>query len=85
MKCVFQVVRRSDGVRSPAAEADRVEFARVLRQMLDERPENLAEDDFVLVLMEYMGEPGARVSVAPMMTVARFVQEFHVQEPCHAP
>lgn len=76
MKCVFQVLRREDGVRSPALEAERAEFARVLEEACRDHPEYVQLTDYVIVLMEHMGEPNAAVSLAPILSIERFIAEF---------
>lgn len=79
MKCVFQVVRRADGVRCPVAESTREVYASVLRRMVEEHPDQLQLDDYVIVLFESLDDEGnARFSQAPMMTVEHFLQ-FDVQ------
>lgn len=76
MRCVFQILRRQTGERSPAAEGLRSDFATVLDQALREHPEAIAVDDFVIVVIDNIREPSASVSLAPVMTVERFLREF---------
>lgn len=78
MNCIFQIIRRDDGVRSPPAEAGREAFGAILREMLEKHPDKLKENDYVLVIFEQNpgDEDSARVSQAPILTVSQFLTYF---------
>lgn len=77
MNLALQIVRRSDGVRSPPAESERAVFADVLRSMLTSDDNLLSGDDYVLVLHEQVDNSEEwRVSAAPLLTVDQFVEAF---------
>lgn len=72
MRGIFQLIRVADGVRSPAAEAERADFA----DALVKAPEGAIQaEDLVLVLLEKQGERW-EISNAPVMRVDTFVVHF---------
>lgn len=75
MISVYQVIDHRDGRRSPAGAFERAEFARVLR---DEVSGVVGPEDFVLVLMDQIGDEWV-ASSAPIMRVDTFINNFGAQ------
>lgn len=72
MISVYQVINHRDGSRSPAGAFERSEFARVLR---DEVSAVVTGEDFILVLMDQIGDEWV-ASSAPIMRVESFINLF---------
>ena len=75
MKCIFQLVKSSDGNRTEGVEAERTEFANAMFDKNGEMYPGIEFSDYVLVLAEQHGETWVP-SKAPLMTVGRFVESF---------
>ena len=77
MKCFFQLIRPSDGVRSQAFGESREVFAEILLKRSVENPETL--NDLVLVLVEDAAAENWQFSSAPVLKVETFIAQFGVK------
>lgn len=78
MKCFFQLIRPSDGVRSQAFGESREVFAEILLKRAVENPETMK--DMVLVLVEDVAAENWQFSSAPVMTVETFIAHYGVKQ-----
>lgn len=76
MKSAYQLISQADGRRSPAAVFERGEFAALLKS--GDLKGLVGPDDFVLVLMDLIGEEWVASSAA-IMRVETFINNYGVQ------
>lgn len=74
-KCLFQLIRQSDGLRSEVMQATPTDFAEMLSEKVD------LQEDLVLVLcLADFTLPHWKFETVPLMTVSHFVSSFGVTE-----
>lgn len=78
MKCFFQLIRPSDGVRSGAIGESREAFAEILLKRAVENPETM--NDLVLVLVEDVAAENWQFSSAPVMKVETFIAHYGAKQ-----